>query len=194
MTMTLDTTQQRFGHALNFDYSAHSQPPAFSNPWSSSSPAQSAPASSGLFVGSQPPAPLSHSMMASKAPNARTSASSTSSLSSYGSLPIAAPSSAAGTVSHCSCWRSKTDIPSRNPLHEPHAYNIGSLRRSRLCHISLACQRPLCTRVRFVRSPGLCLSTRATGNVWRGSRCRPNQEILSGVSSSKSKPATMDQL
>jgi hypothetical protein len=104
MTMTLDTTQQRFGHALNFDYSAHSQPPAFSNPWSSSSPAQSAPASSGLFVGSQPPAPLSHSMMASKAPNARTSASSTSSLSSYGSLPIAAPSSAA-------------EIPYMNRMH-----------------------------------------------------------------------------
>ena len=95
MTMTLDTTQQRFGHALNFDYSAHSQPPAFSNPWSSSSPPQPAPTSGGLFVGSQQQAPLSHSMMAGKAPNARASASSTSSLSSYGSLPVAAPSSAA---------------------------------------------------------------------------------------------------
>jgi hypothetical protein len=89
MTMTLDTTQQRFGHSLNFDYSAHSQPPSFSNPWSSSSSAQPAPPTSGLFVNGQQPAPLSHSMMAAKAPAARTSAGSTSSLSSYGSLPVA---------------------------------------------------------------------------------------------------------
>jgi hypothetical protein len=93
--MTLDTTQQRFGPSLNFDYSAPAQPPAFSNPWSSSSPPQHPPAGSSLFVGSQPA--LNPSMMAGKAPHSRASTSSTSSMASYGSaMPI--PNTSAGEL------------------------------------------------------------------------------------------------
>ena len=95
MTMTLDTTQQRFGPSLNFDYSAPAQPPAFSNPWSSSSPPQPPPAGSSLFVGSQPA--LIPSMMAGKPPQSRASTSSTSSLASYGgAMPV--PSTSAGKL------------------------------------------------------------------------------------------------
>ncbi|WKT43087.1 Zinc finger C2H2-type [Fusarium oxysporum f. sp. vasinfectum] len=87
MTMTLDTTQQRFGPSLNFDYSAPAQPPAFSNPWSSSSPSQHPPAGSSLFVGSQPA--LNPSIMAGKPPQSRASTSSTSSMASYGgAMPV----------------------------------------------------------------------------------------------------------
>ncbi|KEY65966.1 hypothetical protein S7711_06626 [Stachybotrys chartarum IBT 7711] len=97
MTMTLDTTQQRFGHPLSFDYPAHPQQPAFSNPWSSSSPSQPPTTTSGLFVGSQPSSTLSHhSLMAGKAPNPRASSSSGSSLGSYGSMPI--PTSSADLI------------------------------------------------------------------------------------------------
>ncbi|KAL2694239.1 hypothetical protein Neosp_000814 [[Neocosmospora] mangrovei] len=92
MTMTLDTSQQRFGPSLNFDYSAPAQPPAFSNPWSSSSPPQPPPAGGGLFVGSQQP--LNPNMMAGKPPqHSRASTSSASSMASYGnSMPVASTS------------------------------------------------------------------------------------------------------
>jgi hypothetical protein len=87
--MTMDTTQQRFGHALNFDYPAHPQQPAFSNPWSSSSAPQPPTSNSSLFVGNQHPSALSHhSLMASKAPGPRAGSSSGSSLGSYGSMPV----------------------------------------------------------------------------------------------------------
>ena len=93
--MTLDTTQQRFGPSLNFDYSAPAQPPAFSNPWSSSSPPQPPPAGSSLFVGSQPA--LNPNMMAGKPPQSRASTSSTSSMTSYGSaMPV--PNTSAGKL------------------------------------------------------------------------------------------------
>ncbi|KAJ4008848.1 hypothetical protein NW752_008803 [Fusarium irregulare] len=96
MTMTLDTTQQRFGPSLNFDYSAPAQPPAFSNPWSSSSPPQPPPAGSSLFVGSQ--SALNPSMMAGKPPQSRASTSSTSSMASYGgAMPV--PSTSADLLS-----------------------------------------------------------------------------------------------
>jgi hypothetical protein len=91
--MTLDTTQQRFGPSLNFDYSAPAQPPAFSNPWSSSSPSQHPPAGSSLFVGSQ--SALNPSIMAGKPPQSRASTSSTSSMASYGgAMPV--PNTSAG--------------------------------------------------------------------------------------------------
>ncbi|GJN77750.1 zinc finger domain-containing protein [Purpureocillium lilacinum] len=97
MTMTLDTSQQqRFAPPLNFDYGAHAQPPAFSNPWSSaSSPPQSAATSGNpLFVhGQQPPALSHHSMMAAKPPPGRASTSSASSMASYGSMPVPTSSS-----------------------------------------------------------------------------------------------------
>jgi hypothetical protein len=93
MTMTLDTTQQRFGHALNFDYPAHPQQPAFSNPWSSSTAPQPPTSHSSLFVGNQHPSALSHhSLMASKAPGPRAGSTSGSSLGSYGSMPVPTPS------------------------------------------------------------------------------------------------------
>ncbi|KAH7162865.1 hypothetical protein B0J13DRAFT_615477 [Dactylonectria estremocensis] len=97
MTMTLDTTQQRFGPSLNFDYSAPAQPPAFSNPWSSaSSPPQTAPAGSGLFVGSHQA--LNPNMMAGKPSHSgRASTSSASSIASYGSMPVA--NTSAGSLS-----------------------------------------------------------------------------------------------
>lgn len=94
MTMTLDSTQQRYGPPLNFEYSAQTQPPAFSNPWtSSSSSSQPPPTSNGLFVGNQHG--LNPSMMAGKPqPSARASTSSASSMASYGSMPV---SSSAGS-------------------------------------------------------------------------------------------------
>lgn len=102
MTMTMDTPQQRFGHALNLDYQHPNQPPAFSNPWSTSSPPQSAP-SGGMFVGSQQAQPpLSHGMLAGKPQPPRPANSSGTSLPSYGSLPV---SSSAG----------KHDFPRRVP-------------------------------------------------------------------------------
>lgn len=95
--MALDPSQQqRFGPGLNFDYPAHAQPPAFSNPWSSSSSApQSIPAAAGpgsaLFnVHGQPSMPPA--MMPGKPIPGR--ASSASSMPSYGSMPM---SSSAGT-------------------------------------------------------------------------------------------------
>lgn len=98
--MALDASQQRFGPGLNFDYQAHAQPPAFSNPWSSaSSPPHPAPSGAapgnGLFVGSHPPAPpppLNPAMMAGKPPAGRASTSSVSSMTSYGSMPVPGPS------------------------------------------------------------------------------------------------------
>ncbi|KAH8661130.1 hypothetical protein BGZ61DRAFT_403123 [Ilyonectria robusta] len=89
MTMTLDTAQQRFGPSLNYDYSAPAQPPAFSNPWSStSSPPQPAPPGGGLFVGNHQA--LNPNMMAGKPPHScRASTSSASSIASYGSMPVA---------------------------------------------------------------------------------------------------------
>ncbi|KAJ2982736.1 hypothetical protein NQ176_g1183 [Zarea fungicola] len=98
MTMALDPSQQqRFGPGLSFDYQAHAQPPAFSNPWSSSSsPPQSIPAAAGpgsavFNVHGQPSMPPA--MMPGKPIPGRASTGSTSSMASYGSMPI--PSSAA---------------------------------------------------------------------------------------------------
>ncbi|KAI5466276.1 hypothetical protein BGZ63DRAFT_420777 [Mariannaea sp. PMI_226] len=98
MTMTLDSTQQRFGPSLNFDYPAPAQPPAFSNPWSSApSSSQPAPAGSSLFVGSHHQS-LNHNLLASKPPHSgRASSSSASSIASYGSLPL--PNTSAGSHS-----------------------------------------------------------------------------------------------
>lgn len=109
--MTLDTTQQRFGPQISFDYPAGSQAPAFSNPWSSATPSQ-AQGAAGLYVGNQHHAPapshahlpqpsaLSASMLANKAhqPLQGTRQPSvagppSASLTPYGSLP-AGPSSA----------------------------------------------------------------------------------------------------
>ncbi len=97
MTMALDPSQQqRFGPGLNFDYQAHAQPPAFSNPWSSStSPPQSIAASgptpNGLFVPA-PPQGMNPHMMPGKPHPVRASAGSTSSMTSYGSMPVPNPS------------------------------------------------------------------------------------------------------
>jgi hypothetical protein len=89
MTMTLDTTQQRFGQAMNLDYHhPPHQPPAFSNPWTSSSSPPHPPPSNGMFVGGQQPPPLTSGMMHAKPPTGRTSNSSGSSMASYGSLPV----------------------------------------------------------------------------------------------------------
>lgn len=91
MTMTLDAPQQqRFGPVMNFDYPPHGQPPAFSNPWSSSPSASqtAAVAGSSLYVGGPAPPPLSHSLMA-KPHTARAPLSSGPPLPSYGSLPVA---------------------------------------------------------------------------------------------------------
>lgn len=107
--MTLDSAhQQRFGPQMGFDYSAASQPPAFSNPWSSSSPPQPhGTGSSALMMGShhqQLPAPqqphpshhpqsssLSANLLAAKAqPQAPrpTTTAAPSSMTPYGSLPV----------------------------------------------------------------------------------------------------------
>lgn len=111
MTMALDPSQQqRFGPGINFDYQAHAQPPAFSNPWSSSSSApQSIPAAAGpanaLFnvhgQHSMPPA-----MMPGKPLPPRASTGSTSSMPPYGSMPMSSsaashnPSSASLGMQH----------------------------------------------------------------------------------------------
>ncbi|RDA84191.1 hypothetical protein CP532_0280 [Ophiocordyceps camponoti-leonardi (nom. inval.)] len=91
MTMTLPTSQQqRFGPPLNFDYAQ--QPPAFSNPWSttasssSSTTHQTAP-----YVHQEP-----HNLVAVKAeqPSSRTSSVSAPSMAPFASLPVAAPAAA----------------------------------------------------------------------------------------------------
>ncbi|KAK5990488.1 Zinc finger protein C25B8.19c [Cladobotryum mycophilum] len=87
MTMTLDTSQQRFGPVLNLDYPAHSQSPAFSNPWSSSSAPPQTSAVAGSSIYQQPPA-LNPSIMAAKAHGARSNTSSASPLAPYGSMPV----------------------------------------------------------------------------------------------------------
>jgi len=99
MTMALDPSQQqRFGPGgLNFDYQAQTQPPAFSNPWSSSaSPPQSVaaagPSPNGLFVAAPPPQGMNPNMMPGKPHPARASASSGSSMTSYGSMPVGSTS------------------------------------------------------------------------------------------------------
>ncbi|RCI14616.1 hypothetical protein L249_6377 [Ophiocordyceps polyrhachis-furcata BCC 54312] len=84
MTMTLPTSQQqRFGPPLNFDY-AQQPPPAFSNPWSTttaSSTQHSAP-----YVQQEP-----HNLMAAKPqqPASRTSSASAPSMAPFASLPVA---------------------------------------------------------------------------------------------------------
>lgn len=94
MTMALDPSQQqRFGPGLNFDYQAHAQPPAFSNPWSSaSSPPQSIPtAATGpgnpLFNVHGGQHSLPPAMMPKPIPG-RASTGSSSSMASYGSMPM----------------------------------------------------------------------------------------------------------
>ncbi|KAL6895697.1 C2H2 finger domain protein FlbC [Trichoderma longibrachiatum] len=90
MTMTLDTPQQqRFGPVMNFDYPTHGQPPAFSNPWSSSpSPSQTAAvAGSNLYVGGPQPPSLNHNLV-HKSHSARAPTSSAPPLSSYASMPV----------------------------------------------------------------------------------------------------------
>ncbi|KJZ73637.1 hypothetical protein HIM_06970 [Hirsutella minnesotensis 3608] len=97
MTMTLPTSQQqRFGPPLNFDYAPHAQPPAFSNPWTSSAspPQTGATAGSPLYVASQqqPAVHQQHMMAAKPQQPARASTSSASSMASYASLPVATTS------------------------------------------------------------------------------------------------------
>ncbi len=99
MTIAIDTNQQRF--SLNLDhmspYTATSQA-QFSNPWVTSSPAAPQTGSHGLYVGSQGglnPNPLSldslkHTQQQQAVP--RTGSSSSSSMASYGSIPVTAAS------------------------------------------------------------------------------------------------------
>ncbi|KAJ3455056.1 hypothetical protein MRS44_013656 [Fusarium solani] len=97
MTMTLDTTQKRFGPSLNFNLSTPAQPPAFLNQWSSSPPPpHPAPAGGGLFVGNHQA--LNPNMMAGKPPySGRASTSSAPPMASYGSMPVA--NTSAGSLS-----------------------------------------------------------------------------------------------
>jgi hypothetical protein len=90
MTLTLDATQQRFGPTMNLDHQYHSQPPAFSNPWSSSSSPPQPPApSSGMYVPGQQPSSLTAGLMASKSPAGRPGASGGApTMPPYGSLPV----------------------------------------------------------------------------------------------------------
>ncbi|KAH6606484.1 hypothetical protein Trco_005637 [Trichoderma cornu-damae] len=95
MTMTLDTPQQqRFGPVMSFDYPSHGQPPAFSNPWSSSPSASqtAAAAGSSLYVGGPHPPPLGHSLAAAKPHSARAPSGNAPHLPSYASMPVPAAS------------------------------------------------------------------------------------------------------
>ncbi|EGX93961.1 C2H2 conidiation transcription factor [Cordyceps militaris CM01] len=108
--MALDPSQQqRFGPGLSFDYQAHAQPPAFSNPWSSSSSPQSVPAAAGpgstLFnVHGQPSMPPV--LLPGKSIPGRASTGSASSMTSYTSMPLGSsasshnPSSASLSMHH----------------------------------------------------------------------------------------------
>ncbi|KAH7368299.1 hypothetical protein B0T11DRAFT_62703 [Plectosphaerella cucumerina] len=92
MTMTLDSTQQRFGPALNLDhmsaYPTSSASPQFSNPWGPS--ASSPPNAHPLYAASQT---LHPSLGLDRSHTARTSTSSNaSSLGSYGQIPVTAAS------------------------------------------------------------------------------------------------------
>ncbi|KAH6691588.1 hypothetical protein F5X68DRAFT_66339 [Plectosphaerella plurivora] len=92
MTMTLDSTQQRFGPALNLDhmsaYPTTSTSPQFSNPWGPS--ASSPPNGHPLYAAHQT---LHPSLGLDRSHTARTSTSSNaSSLGSYGQIPVTAAS------------------------------------------------------------------------------------------------------
>ncbi|GAB0140818.1 hypothetical protein EsHS_00001429 [Epichloe bromicola] len=135
MTMTLDASQQqRFAPPLNFDYPPHVQPPAFSNPWSSSaSPPQTAStAGTPLFVGSQHQPSMSHSMMAAKGPAGRASTGSASSMASYGSLPAGADVLGMSRMTTSAAYGNPTYATSVSPVNghfapgsAPHYDTIG---------------------------------------------------------------------
>jgi hypothetical protein len=132
MTMTLDSTQQRLGNPLNFNYSAPAQTPAFSNPWSSSQ-SQGGGRSSAMYVGNPPPPPppqLNPSMMPGKPHDGRPGNTSGASLPSYPSMPI--PTTSAGKC----LVHETTALCELNPLtglyrsdgYEPHATHFGLCR------------------------------------------------------------------
>ncbi len=91
MTMTVDANQQRFG-PLNFDNMSYSNQPHFTTPWSSSSAGQGG--SHGMYVGNQNNNVLPHLNLNGLAkpppPAPRTTPSST--MASYGSVPVTAAS------------------------------------------------------------------------------------------------------
>lgn len=93
--MTLDSTQQRLGHSMNFNYSAPVQPPGFSDPWTSAPP-QPGSRTSAMYVGSRQPTGLNPSMMPGKPHDVRSSTSGGPSMTSYGPMPI--PTASAGLL------------------------------------------------------------------------------------------------
>lgn len=122
MTMTPPTShQQRFGPPLNLNYASHAQPPAFSNPWSSSAlpPQSAAPAGASLYAAGQQQA---HGLLAAKPqPPARAGSASASSMASYASLPVAtAPAGEAAPLPHDAlpgALTSSADMMAMNRLH-----------------------------------------------------------------------------
>jgi hypothetical protein len=156
--MTLDAPQQqRFGPVMNFDYPTHGQPPAFSNPWSSSpSPSQTAAvAGSNLYVGGPQPPSLNHNLM-HKSHSARAPTSSAPPLSSYASMPV--HTTAAGTfcvshslfhcdaVNHFSC---SPNLVFRFTQPEPPADLVCCLCRRHLRHDGLSRPRSLCAPLSY---------------------------------------------
>lgn len=114
---------------MNFDYPTHGQPPAFSNPWSSSpSPSQTAAvAGSNLYVGGPQPPSLNHNLV-HKSHSARAPTSSAPPLSSYASMPV--HTTAAGTLclpSRFYCDSSFT-VAHRTPF--PDLLNLNRLQTS----------------------------------------------------------------
>lgn len=183
--MTLDSTQQRFGSSLNFEYSAPAQTPAFSNPWSSaSSPSVPASSGSGLFMGNNHQG-LSHSLMAAKSPHSgRASTSSTSSIASYASLPVPNPPAGRQSPEPLQPPLKTNLMRYRSSQHQPHANHFRGLWGPNLHHYRISSQPSVCSYLGGpLRSLGLRSSPRSAVYLCTGSGSRSLKEILSPVSS-----------
>lgn len=172
--MTMDTSQQRFGPVLSFDYPTHTQPPAFSNPWSASSGHHQPPVpGSSIYAGSQQPPPLSHNVMAAKAHGARSNTSNASSMASYGSMPV--PPTSAGNIRSLNDDYAKdyeiTDIECRSLGFKSPANHISYLWSFCLRLNRLTRQRPICSSIcRTLRCHGLCSGASAPSSHFQQPR------------------------
>jgi hypothetical protein len=97
MTMTVDANQQRFG-SLNFDSMSYSNQPHFTNPWTTTSTSQAG--SHGMYVSNQAATGLPHMNFntLAKAPQPTQRAPPSSTMASYGSVPVTAASAGSSLV------------------------------------------------------------------------------------------------
>ncbi|KAH8893794.1 hypothetical protein GQ53DRAFT_97786 [Thozetella sp. PMI_491] len=122
MTMTVDPNQQRFG-SLHFDNMSYSNQPHFTNPWGSSSAGQNG--SHGMYVGQQSNTVLPHLNLngLSKPPPPAPRTTPSSSMASYGSIPVTAASAGSSLMADAFGQRDLLTMPqdllSLNRLQHP---------------------------------------------------------------------------